>query len=223
MKRTDNPPMAASGVRGGPVAMLIDAARGLGLDADQRPHVEAAEDRLRETDLASLDAATTALRSELASAIRTGHVDPRALTPRYAAFSQALGAQLAREAASAATLHAALQPGQRAAAAKAVRDLARVVWSSQRRGASWLERATSPMELTHAQMDRARAVFPDDGVVDGRSLPLAEALLGPFEADVFDDRPFGAHAAVNADAGIRGLREFIVSLTAKQREAFGAK
>ena len=108
----------------GPGGMLFAAAKGLTLDATQKPKVDEAMKSLKDVDpetQADAKDAMTALRTELATEVKAGKIDTAKMKPSYDAIEKAATADQEKDADAVNALHAALTPEQRKAVAADLR------------------------------------------------------------------------------------------------------
>ncbi len=200
--------------RGGPSAMLFEAARGLDLKDGQKTKVDAA-DRIAQTAPSAdardaMKAASKELHTELAAGVKSGKIDTAKLESRYVVIEKAAKERQSKEADGLAALHGALESAQRklvvanVRAKQVVREeraahhrkdrMERLDAGDAKTASSMakqrLDRLTHNLELTADQQKKVAALLPKE---DGKTFDHAaegkkrlDAMLTAFEAETFD-------------------------------------
>ncbi len=211
--------------RGGPSAMLFQAARALDLKPEQKTKLDDAEKTAHSGAAdASREAMKTAskdLHTDLVAGIKAGKIDTAKLEPHYAAVEKVIAEGQAKEADALNTLHGILDATQRKAVTTSVRakqamreekmahregtgdgtgagmgaDGGKPGWSSKRS----VDRLTKGLELDADQQKKVDAIVAKEDAAkrpDPADMKKSfDAMLVAFDKDTFDAKKLDAFDA----------------------------
>ena len=239
--------------RGGPSAMLFQAARSLSLKDEQKSKLDAAEKDAHAGPDEGMKDAMKDLHTEVIAQIKAGKIDTAKLEPKYAAVDKITTAAHDREVTALNALYAALDAPQRKAAVADVRakqakremKMAERMAEMSDGGADggkpqgpWMakrmfEHLTNGLDLDADQQKKVDALIAkEDAAAKGPAFMAemkknVEALLAAFEKDGFDAKKVAVFDAKKArgpmEQEAKLLTQLLPILKPEQREKLATK
>jgi Spy/CpxP family protein refolding chaperone len=234
--RRDHPGMRG---RGGATASLFAAARTLDLKPEQKTKLDELQKKLDGADATPRDEMKDVHEAVIAG-VKAGKIDSVKLDPLLADVEKAAKDRQDKEAEVMNGIYATLEPAQRTAAVKEIREkqAARDERMSRRGGrdgggydpARWqkarLARMTKELDLDAEQQKKVEAALPKTGKgapeTRAEAKKRLDAVLAAFEKDGFDAKKIAApdpkHARAPLDDEAKVLAAILPALKPEQRE-----
>lgn len=224
--RRDRPGMRG---RGGATASLFSAANAIELEPEQKTKLEDLQKKLEGDDASPRDEMKD-VHEALVAGVKAGKIDNAKLEPLYADVEKAAKGRQQKEAEVMNGIYAALEPAQRTAVVKNIRDMqAKREERMAKRGggdggsrgdydaAKWqrarVERMTRELNLDAEQQKKVEAALSaaGKGAPDARAdaKKRMDAILAAFEKEGFDANKLGSPDAKHARQPLEDEAKFL--------------